>query len=127
RNLERRDGIECDSISGADHKIRSGTPRNSNTRSNCGGVVSFVPTIGLSEGNESRSNNSSVRNVHAACRFRRCGIDFPTHAVVDRQVVTEPPVVLKIEIVLLQSMSKIPQRDVLAGTKWQKCVGGKIA
>jgi len=86
------------------------------------------PAIGMDEAHQpGRSGNRRTGHVHASTSFRRGRIHFPTYTVGNGEVLPDLPFILDETVVLLQSMSFIPQGHHVSGYEWEKGVVADIA
>src|SRR5262249_33069849 len=87
------------------------TPSYAEARAERQIVVGVIKALALAVRNQTlRAVNWLVGDVDALDRFLRRSVQFHSHAVVDRQVLTQLPLVLNISVVLFQARADVEER-----------------
>src|SRR5262249_11418451 len=130
RHLERRDRVIGDAVSRADDELvgLARTPGDAEARAKRQIVVGVVKALALAICNPTlRAVNWLVGDVDAFGRFLRRRVQFHSHAVADRQVLTQLPLVLRVSVVLFQTRADVEERYFAVFDERQERVAVYIA
>jgi hypothetical protein len=74
-----------------------------------------------------RAIDRLIRDEDPAAGFSGRGVDLPAGAEVERQRAADLPLVLQVEVVLLDAVAEVPQVHAVAALERHEGVGGEIA
>ncbi len=129
RHFERRERVECDSVSSANHHLLAiaRRPRDADTRRECIDIVVAEPPVCVDEGHGASACDGAVGNVHAPAGFGWRSIDLPPYTVVQHQIPPDAPFILREEVVLLEPRTLIPKRHDISRKEGQILIGLEVS